>query len=282
MDPGSSPASPASPAAGESSSPQPRSKVADKPVTEQELMNFLFPPDQQHPSSASRFFLLARYGPLVHGELVGGSYKRHRALTKQELNDLIEQDEREELLALFLDPSVSRSLSPAEQSAVLAETRSIPHVEHALFNYTTDEVRAFLRYLRNVNSLPEGGDVPFGILALAIEREHDYRIAQLQEAQASLVAKKKRGTPLQRGLLFKRIGMAPHHGRALAARVLRVANVPLHIEAANLQELIERYGVCEGLVIPSDGGAPQPDVSHQRAYGCAAGNASSGAGGRRP
>ena len=61
-----------------------RSKVADKPVTEDELMSFLFPPAQQHPSSASRLFLFGRYGPLVHGEIVGGSYKRHRALTKQD------------------------------------------------------------------------------------------------------------------------------------------------------------------------------------------------------
>ena len=133
-------------------------------------MTFLFPPDQNHPSSASRLFLFARYGPLVHGQIVGGSYKRHRPLTKQEQDDLIEQNEGEELLALFLDPSVSRTLSPTEQSAVLTETRSIPHVQHALFNYTTHEVRAFLRYLRSVNALPESADVPFGILALAIEQ----------------------------------------------------------------------------------------------------------------
>ena len=114
-----------------------RAKVAEKPVTEEELMTFLFPPDQQYPASASRLFLFGRYGPLVHGQIVGGSFKRHRGLTKQELGDLITQDEREELLALFLDPSVQKSLTPAEQAQVLGETIAIPHVQHALFNYST-------------------------------------------------------------------------------------------------------------------------------------------------
>jgi len=170
-------------------------KVALTPVSEEEVMTFLFPPDQQHPSSASRLFLFARYGPLRNGCIVGGSYKRHRALTKQELNDLIDRDEQEELLALFLDPSVQKALSPAEQAAVIGETRSLPHVQSALFNYTTHEVRAFLQYVRNANDLEETSAIPFGILSQAIEDEHDYRIEQLKEAQASLVLKKKRGTP---------------------------------------------------------------------------------------
>ena len=71
-------------------------KVGLTPVTEAELFSFLFPRGCSA-RRASRLFLFARYGPLVHGQIVGGSYKRHRALTKQELNDLIEQDEREEL-----------------------------------------------------------------------------------------------------------------------------------------------------------------------------------------
>lgn len=230
-----------------------RAKVAEKPVTEEELMTFLFPPDQQYPASASRLFLFGRYGPLVHGQIVGGSFKRHRGLTKQELGDLITQDEREELLALFLDPSVQKSLTPAEQAQVLGETIAIPHVQHALFNYSTHEVRAFLRHLRLVNGLPEGADIPFGVLATAIHHEHDYRVEQLR-AHGDPLPKTKRGTPLQRGLLSKKIGMAPPHGRPVAARVLRVANVPLQTDEANLKALCERYGVCEGLVIPSDGG----------------------------
>ena len=76
----------------------------------------------------------------------------------------------------------------------------------------------------------------------------------LQEAHASLVARKKRGTPLQRGIRFKRIGMMVPHGRPLAARVLKVSNVPLVTDYADLKALIERYGACDGLVIPSDGG----------------------------
>jgi hypothetical protein len=75
-------------------------KVTNTPVSEEEIMTFLFPPDQNHPSSASRLFLFARYGPLRNGSIVGGSYKRNRAMTKQELNDLISRDERDELLAL--------------------------------------------------------------------------------------------------------------------------------------------------------------------------------------
>ena len=43
--------------------------------------------------------------------------------------------------ALFLDPSVQKSLTPAEASNVLAETRNVPHVKNALFNYTTHEAR---------------------------------------------------------------------------------------------------------------------------------------------
>ena len=212
----------ASESASESGSPTRRASIEDKPVSEEEVMNFLFPPDIDYPSSASRLFLLARYGPLVHGEIVGGSYKRHRALTKQELGDLILRDEKDELLALFLDPATAKSLTPAEEASVLGETLKVPHVRDALFNYTTHEVRAFFRYLRNVNGLEEGGDIPFGVLVRAIEREHDYRIEQLQEAQSSLIAKKKRGTPLQRGMLFKRIGMAPPHGAPRAKKMLKL------------------------------------------------------------
>jgi len=229
-------------------------KVTDVPVSETEIMTFLFPPDQQHPSSASRLFLFARYGPLKRGQIVGGSYKRHRPLTTQELNDLIAQDEREELLSLFLDPSVQKALSPAEAAAVITETRSIPHVKNALFNYTTHEVRAFLKYIRNVNDLDEGADIAFGILVNAIEAEHDYRIEQLKHAAAALVLKKKRGTPLQRGLLVKNIRLGQEAIRPKAMRVLKVSNVPLVTDKADLKALIERYGACDGLVIPSDGG----------------------------
>ena len=122
---------------------------------------------------------------------------------------------------------MQKSLSPAEAANVVAECRKVPHVKNALFEYTKheacasfgvrlrvrvraranpypnpnpnpDEVRAFLRYVRNANGLEEGADITFGVLSKAIEAEHDYRIEQLQEAQASLVLKKKRGTPLQR------------------------------------------------------------------------------------
>lgn len=229
-------------------------RVTDLPVSEAEIMTFLFPPDQQHPSSASRLFLFARYGPLVHGRIVGGSYKRHRPLTTQELGDLIAQDEQEELLSLFLDPSVQKALSPAEAAAVITETRSIPHVKNALFNYTRHEVRAFLKYIRSVNDLEEGADIPFGVLVDAIEAEHNHRIEQLQEAQASLVLKKRRDTPLQRGLLVKNIASGQAAVRPKAMRVLKVSNVPLVTDNADLKALIERYGACDGLVIPSDGG----------------------------
>ena len=245
-------ATPSSPAKSTTRTPALK-KVGLTPVTEAELFSFLFPEGLQHPSSASRLFLFARYGPLVHGQIVGGSYKRHRALTKQELNDLIEQDEREELLALFLDPSVKNSLTPEEAAGVIGETRALPHVKDALFNFTKHEVRAFLKYIRNVNDLDEGADIAFGILVNAIEAEHDYRIEQLKHAAAALVLKKKRGTPLQRGLLFKRIGMAPQHGGATAARLLKLSNVPLTTEEADLKALIERFGRCEGLVLPKDG-----------------------------
>lgn len=218
-------------------------------------MTFLFPPELNHPSSASRLFLFARYGPLRNGSIVGGSYKRNRPMTKQELNDLIDTDEREELLALFLDPSVQKALTPAEASLVMAETRSIPHVKNALFNYTTHEVRAFLQYVRNGNGVEAGGDIRFGTLQQAIEEEHDYRIEQLQEAQASLVLKKKRGTPLQRGLLAKGIHMGHKAQRPLARRMLKLSNVDaLRFSQEHLKALIEQYGACEGLVIPSDGG----------------------------
>ena len=72
--------------------------------------------------------------------------------------------------------------------------------------------------------------------------------------QASLVLKKKRGTPLQRGLLVKSIKMGHQAQRPLARRMLKVSNVPLQADKENLKALIDQYAPCEGLVIPSDGG----------------------------
>ena len=60
------------------------------------------------------------------------------------------------------EKTIEEPISARQQSAVLAETRSIPHVKDALFNYTTHEVRAFLRALRNTHGIEDGGDIPFG------------------------------------------------------------------------------------------------------------------------
>ena len=40
----------------EAAAPSVANKVTNTPVSEEEIMTFLFPPDQQHPSSASRLF----------------------------------------------------------------------------------------------------------------------------------------------------------------------------------------------------------------------------------
>ena len=246
-------ATPSSPAKSTTRTPALK-KVGLTPVTEAELISFLFPEGLQHPSSASRLFLFARYGPLVHGQIVGGSYKRHRALTKQELNDLIEQDEREELLALFLDPSVKNSLTPEEAAGVIGETRALPHVKDALFNFTKHEVRAFLKALRLREGLDEGAPLPFGVLSEAIEHEHEHRIEVLRHETPALVAPRARATPLRRGQLFKAIGATPVVDRPRAGRTLKVAGVPLGAGGAAVRQLVELHGACEGVVIPSDGG----------------------------
>ena len=61
-------ATPSSPAKSTTRTPALK-KVGLTPVTEAELFSFLFPEGLQHPSSASRLFLFARYGPLVHGQM---------------------------------------------------------------------------------------------------------------------------------------------------------------------------------------------------------------------
>ena len=94
--------------------------------------------------------------------------------------------------------TAASSSTPAEQAAVITETRSIPHVADALFNYTTHEIGAFLKYLRNAHDLPDGGAIPFGVLAAAIEKEHDYRIGQLQEAHGRAAYEGREAVELQR------------------------------------------------------------------------------------
>ena len=91
-------------------------KVGEQPVAEDELMGFLFPEGCVHWASAARLFLFANYGPLVKGNIVGGSFKNPRPLQPQELNDMIERAEREDILSVFMR---GKSLSPQEEEDVI-------------------------------------------------------------------------------------------------------------------------------------------------------------------
>jgi hypothetical protein len=111
----------------------------DRLVSEAELLEFLFPRAPvrlYHAASAARLFVFSRYGPLRDGALHGGRHDRRRPLSTSELELLMEEVIREDVLSAYVG---DKQLAPDEQEEVLSKAR---HLRTKLYDYTEPEMQA--------------------------------------------------------------------------------------------------------------------------------------------
>lgn len=87
-------------------------------VNVNDLFEFLFPSNMQHPRSTGRFIVFGEYGPFAEdGTLRAGWRAKHR-ITDRELKTMIDEIEREDLIAIFVVRMGSQVLPYALVSAV--------------------------------------------------------------------------------------------------------------------------------------------------------------------
>jgi len=118
--------------------PKQREKTTEY-VDPEALFSFLYPPGQYHSKSTARLYVFAEFGPiLVKGRLCGG-YKGQHLVTDQELDDMIKEMIREDILKVYVENQV---LTRREQEEVIQQADSkfkqVP-------NYTRSQVEELLK-----------------------------------------------------------------------------------------------------------------------------------------
>ena len=85
-----------------------------------DLLNFVFPQNLQHPLAASRLFIFGLYGPLdKDGNLRSGIGGKH-VVSEYELETMCEQVEREDLVQIYLHKRRDMGLlSTKEQDSLI-------------------------------------------------------------------------------------------------------------------------------------------------------------------
>lgn len=128
------------------------------------LVNFVFPPGEQHPRSTGRLIAFALHGPLRDGALVGGA-RGARALTPRELNTVIDCIEGEDSRNVFAGASAL--------GAPLPRTCATP---------LPDISRAHLaRLLAPLPRTANGALLPFPAVQAAVLAAREARVADLRK-----------------------------------------------------------------------------------------------------
>ena len=171
-------------------------------------------------------------------------------MTKQELNDLIEQDEREETFDNF--HSTRRLKGAHARRAVGGD--SPRRARHQLWTRPPSATKRRTRFWpsssmwRTFWTIEEGGTIPFGTLSQAIEDEHDFTDRASCRTRRRLSSSRRSAAlpAARRGLLVKNIKM----GHQIRSRGKILGNVPLQTDKDDLKPRSNATGRCDGLVIP--------------------------------
>mmetsp|Transcript_44263 Transcript_44263/g.110851 ORF Transcript_44263/g.110851 Transcript_44263/m.110851 type:complete len:299 (+) Transcript_44263:45-941(+) len=141
-------------------------------VRPDDLFQFLFPPGFFHSKSTARLYIFAEFGPVLV-ESKGGfmsmrsGYKGQHVLTDQELNDMIEEMIKEDILKVYVGDAV---LKPSEQTEVIAQAddklKSIP-------NYTKEHIEDLLEHTRDGE-----GNYNFHKMQKVIRKERYTKLAE--------------------------------------------------------------------------------------------------------
>jgi hypothetical protein len=155
-------------------------------VDPHDLLQFLLPSGFFHAKSTARLYLFAECGPTLVKVREGwyslrAGYKGQHVVTEQELEDMIHEMIREDILRVYMGSAV---LTPTEQEEVISQAdpalKSIP-------NYTKEEFEELL-----APALNEEGKYDFHKLQALIRRERAEKLAHRKQMYPDIVNKKAR------------------------------------------------------------------------------------------
>jgi len=92
------------------------------------LRAFVFPAGQLHPRSSGRLLLVALYGPLTHDGQLPGGRGVGRPLSQREVNAMIDDAERGDVLSVFTGGSVLCDTAAVETEVRSASIRRLPDI----------------------------------------------------------------------------------------------------------------------------------------------------------
>ena len=155
-------------------------------VDPHDLLQFLLPTGFFHSKSTARLYIFAECGPALVKVREGwmslrGGYKGMHAVTEQELEDMIHEMIREDILRVYVGNAV---LSPTEQEEVISQAdpalKSIP-------NYTKEEFEELL-----APALNDEGLYDFHRLQKLIHEERAEKLEARRQMYPNVVNKKGR------------------------------------------------------------------------------------------
>jgi hypothetical protein len=148
-------------------------------ISIEEILDFVFPSQLQHPLACSRLIILAEYGPLVNGEIMSGPARAHRVNT-WEMDGMCMQIEREDLIRVYLHrKSDFGLLSRGMEESIIQQADSNlkkAHGKTILPALSRGEVISLFRNLeRNTNELLNFSDVQCVIFKYRDDRIKRYK-----------------------------------------------------------------------------------------------------------
>jgi len=158
-------------------------------VDPHELLQFLLPTGFFHSKSTARLYIFAECGPTLVKVREGwmslrAGYKGMHVVTEQELEDMIHEMIREDILRVYVGNAI---LTPTEQEEVISQAdpalKSIP-------NYTKEEFEELL-----APALNEEGQYDFHRLQALIRKERAAKLVDRKKMYPDIVNKKLRLPP---------------------------------------------------------------------------------------
>jgi len=107
-----------------------------------DLFEFLFPTGLFHSRSTARLYIFAEHGPVLSQGRLRSGYKGQHRVTDQELNDMIEEMIKEDILKIYVGEQV---LSIRDQEEVIQQAdskfKNIPNYTRAQIDQVLSECR---------------------------------------------------------------------------------------------------------------------------------------------
>ena len=159
----------------------PRQRDDKFKVDLENVIEFIFPKELQHPLAAGRLFAFALCGPLDSSNQIRTGYKGSRVVMGYELEQMCMQFEREDIIQVYLhNPRQMGLLTSKEQEAIIGQADG--HLKRAkgsamLPIITKDDIYAMFRSLpRDDDGKLSFHDMQKAVLAYRLERVKQYKL----------------------------------------------------------------------------------------------------------